>query len=225
MADISIQFHALPQELLPFVQQCVADFDLYIVAMRFFPFEAIEVRPDDLESVFSESSPYRELGFTLHKPTIPVKSNTDYVDKNPDSLRIDIQRTSKEGLRQTWLTARTDNVEALAVWRKIGKRLKEMTQAGVIAVNPDTGATALSRTFRYTAGAKALESSGVLMLPAAGGCILKLGVTEGGVTPGRTHLTFPTLRLLFEDFLQERDIQGRFVAFGPHTPLAWMPLQ
>jgi hypothetical protein len=43
--------------------------------------------------------------------------------------------------------------------------------------------------------------------------------------PGQTHLIFPTLRLLFEDFLQVRDIQGRFVTFGPHAPLAWMPLQ
>ena len=175
MADISIQFHALAEELLPFVKQCVTDFGLHVVAMRFFPFDAIEVKPDRLDAIFLESSPYRELGFTLHEPSLPVKSNTDYYDKNPDGLRIDIQRKSDKGLRQTWLTARTDNPEALSVWKKVAKRLRKMTQAGVLAINPDTGATALSRSFRYTAGAKAMELSGVKMLPAAGGCVLKLG--------------------------------------------------
>src|SRR5579884_464735 len=46
-----------------------------------------------------------------------------------------------------------------------------------------------------------------------------------GVFAGQTHLTFPILRLLFEDFLQESNIQGRFVTFGSHAPLAWVPLQ
>jgi hypothetical protein len=173
MADISIQCHALPEELLPFVKQCVADYSLHVVAMRFFPFEAIEVDRDRLDDIFSESSPYEELGFTLHPPALPAKSNTDFYDKNNDELRLDIQRTKKQGLRQTWLTCRTDSAEALAVWKKVAKRLKGMTQTGVIAVNPNTGASVASRSFRYTAGAKVLEQSGVPMLPAAGGCILK----------------------------------------------------
>jgi hypothetical protein len=175
MADISIQFHALPEELLPFVKQCVNDYALHVVAMRFFPFEAIEVSPDGIDDIFSEASRYRELAFTLHQPVLPVKSNTDFFDKNPGKLRLDIQRKSHHGLRQSWLACRTDNSEAFAVWKQVAKRLKKMTQTGVIVVNPDTGATVPSRSFRYTAGAKALELSGVTMLQAAGACILKFG--------------------------------------------------
>src|SRR5271156_548730 len=107
MADISIQFHALPEELLPFVKECIADFNLHVVAMRFFPFEAIEVKSHDLDAVFSDSSPYEELGLTLCEPSLPVKSNTNFYDKNPDLLRIDIRRTEEKGLEQTRIAART----------------------------------------------------------------------------------------------------------------------
>ena len=61
MADILTQFHALPEELLQFVKECVAEFKLHVVAMRFFPFDAIEINPDELEAVFSNSSPYEEI--------------------------------------------------------------------------------------------------------------------------------------------------------------------
>jgi hypothetical protein len=52
-----------------------------------------------------------------------------------------------------------------------------MTQTGVVAVNPSTGALASMPSFRFTRGAKALEGTGVPMLPAAGGCILKFGAS------------------------------------------------
>lgn len=43
--------------------------------------------------------------------------------------------------------------------------------------------------------------------------------------PGQTHLILSTLRLLFEDFLQKGDIQGRFVTLAPHALLAGMSLE
>ena len=44
-----------------------------------------------------------------------------------------------------------------------------MTRAGVIVMNPDTGASGWERTFRYTEGAKEIASAGVPMLPIGGG--------------------------------------------------------
>ena len=137
--------------------------------MRFFPFEAIEVSPDKLDEVFAETSPYRELVFTLKKPILPVKGNMDFLDKNPGALRLLVERKSKEGLRQSLLSARTDDPAVLSVWKKIAKRLKDMTQAGVVVINPKTGAWVHDRSFRYSPGAKALAASGVPMLPIAGG--------------------------------------------------------
>lgn len=175
MADISIQFHALPEELLPFARHCMADFGLHAVAMKFFPFEAVEVTSAELDNIFSERSPYRELAFTLDRPVLPVQSGMDFWDKNPDAMRLNIERPSQKGLRQTCLAARTEDTAALLVWRGIARRLKGVTAAGVAVTNPDTGVSVRERTFRYTPGAKALESRGVPMLPIAGGCAVNLG--------------------------------------------------
>ncbi len=173
MADINIQFHALPEELRRFAEQCVHDFDLHVVAMKYFPFEANEVPQDSLSSVFSTTALFRELAFTLERPVLPVVSNLDFYDKNSNKLRLDIQRPTKDGLRQTWLACRTNDTTALSVWKQIAKRLKKITKAGVIVVNPNSGCSAPCSSFRYTAGAKALECEGVRMLPAAGGNIIK----------------------------------------------------
>ena len=173
MADISIQFHALPEELLSFTREFMADFALYVVAMRFFPFEANIIPFGNLSDVFSPDSSSRELAFTLTQPVLPVNNNIDFYDKNPDSLRLDIERVTNNELRQTWLTCRTDNSVAFGVWRKIAKRLKSSTLSGVVVVDPNTGAAVSSRSFRYTTGAKGLALAGVTMRPTAGGCVVK----------------------------------------------------
>lgn len=173
MADIKIQFHALPEELLQFVGECIRDFNIHVVAMRFAPFEAKEISSETLGSVFSPTSPFRELALTVECPILPATSNTDFHDKNPTKLRLDIQRPTESGLRQTWLACRTDDEEALNVWKKVARRLKDITKTGVVVVNPDSGCSAPSSSFRYTSGAKALERAGVPMLPAAGGNILR----------------------------------------------------
>ena len=169
VAKISLQFHVTPEELWSLVRTAVSDFGLHVVAMKFFPFAAREVGSDGLEDVFAEGSPYSEVNLTIDKPVMPVADQLDFFDKNPDALTVKIKRVDKEGLRQSHLSATTDNAKSLAVWKQFAKRLKGMTKAGVTAINPDTGASVQVSSFRYSEGAKALASSGVPMLPIAGG--------------------------------------------------------
>ncbi len=169
MADISIQFHAVPDELLAFAKAIVADFGVHVVAMRFSPFEAIEVNPARLDEIVAEGSPYHQLGFTVNSPELPATGAMNFLDKNPGALRLTVERANKEGLRQSLLTARASDPAVLSIWEKVAKRLKEMTKAGVVVSNPDTGKSTQNRTHRYSAGAKALAASGVPMLPLAGG--------------------------------------------------------
>jgi hypothetical protein len=174
MADISIQFHALPEEQRDFVKQCVSDFGLHIIAITYSSYEAVEVDSAALTDVFLAASPVRELAFTLRQPNLPAKGNMEFWDKNPDVLRLQIGRRSEKGVEESHLSARTENAAALAVWKKIAKRLKAMTEKGALAVQPRTGATGPARGHRYTLGAKALEATGVPMLTITG-VILKLG--------------------------------------------------
>jgi hypothetical protein len=173
MTDVHVQFHALPQELLPLVTEWVAEFGLSAVAIRFFPFEVKAVALEELQEVFTDDSPYEEVVLTVGKPSLHASHQMDFADKNPSALHIGIKRLRLEGLRQTFLSARTDDPRALAIWKQSAKRLKKITRAGVVAANPDTGATSYNRTSRYTAGAESMASAGVAMLPIGGGVILR----------------------------------------------------
>lgn len=177
MGGILVDFHALPEEQLDFVKQCVSDFGLHLVAIRYTPYESVEFDAEQLDEAFAGSSPYDELAFSLKRPRLPARENLELADKNPDLLRLQIGRKSKKGLVESSLSARTDNPAALTVWKKISKRLKDMTEKGVLGVQPETGDTDAYPGHRYTRGAKALEESGVPMLTITG-IILKLGLNE-----------------------------------------------
>jgi hypothetical protein len=168
MADISVQFHALPEELLSFVRQIVVDFGLYVVALRFRPFDSSELSESQLDDCFSDKSPYKRLHFTVGKPVLPVAHELDFGDKNPDSLRLDIGTLGEDGLRESWLSARTENPAAIAMWKQIAKLLKSLTEQGATAINPKTGGIGPAKGHRFTEGAKRLEATGIQMLTITG---------------------------------------------------------
>lgn len=175
MADISIQFHALPKELLSFVQQIVADFALHIVTLRYRPFDVSELCGSQLDDYFSDDSPDKRLHFTLEGPVLSAAHELEFGDKNPDSLRLDIGSLGGDGLRESWLSARTENLTAIAIWKKIAKRLRDLTEQGATAVNPETGATGPAKGHRFTEGAKRLEATGTPMLTITG-IVMKPGL-------------------------------------------------
>lgn len=168
MADISIQFYALPEELQTLATEAVADFNLHVVAMRYPPFEAAEIGHEQLKRVFTESSSFHEIAFTLTPPALPANGRMEFIDKNPDQLSLQIGRQTKHGLEESCLSARTADSVALAAWRKIANRLKNRTKQGVTAINRESGVSASYKSIRYTQGAEALENAGVAMVPPQG---------------------------------------------------------
>ncbi len=173
MADISIQFHALPDEVIQFAKDVVRDFGLTLVAIKVRPFEIRRI--DNLESLrpVAEDLGFSRFIFLLGEPCLLAPNELAFIEMNPDCLRLDIGQKSKDSLRQSWLSARTEHVEAVALWRKISARLKKITHQGAIAINPDTGAKGFIGRFRYTTNAKIMCDGGMTMLPIAGSSILK----------------------------------------------------
>jgi hypothetical protein len=174
MGDISVQFHAAPDELMLFIEEVIRDFGAKAVVMRFRPFDVKEVRLEDFRRLLNNAPDYRRWAFLLGNPVLSVTNELEFADKNPDQLRLDVGRKSEKGLEQSWLSARTANCDALATWKKVANRLKKRTEQGVTAVNPKTGATGRMKSYRYTIGAKSLEAQGTAMLPIAGTSFLKL---------------------------------------------------
>ena len=173
MADISIQFHALPEELFFFVEEVIRDFRVNLVAMQLRPFKLKEVSATNIQNFFAKEPTFRRLAFLVGEPVLPSVHELDFANKNPDHLRLDVGMKTDRGLCQSWLSARTENHDAMAVWKKIAAHIKKTTKQGVTAVNPKTGATSNMKSFRYTAEAKALAEQGVPMLPIAGASLLR----------------------------------------------------
>lgn len=176
MADVSVQFHASLEELLEFSERIIAAYGLRAVALRHDrPFEAHEVYGDQLERCFREDSHYKRLHFTLGEPVLPATDELDFQDKNPDSLRLDIGTPGKTGVMESWLSARTANRAAIAVWNKVAKQLKSITVPGATAINPKTGAIGPAKWHRFTEGAKRLDAGGTPLISLTG-IILKPGL-------------------------------------------------
>jgi hypothetical protein len=172
MTDLSTQFHAVLDELMALVSTFVHENSIYITAIRFPPFRAFQVDKANVESLFLDNSIER-IALTLRPPTLPASGMNDFLDHNGDALILDIGRQSDAGLKESWLTARTNDANALRTWRTLAKRLRAMTKTGVVAVNPQTGATTRLREHRFSEGAKSLEAAGVPMLPVAGSARLR----------------------------------------------------
>ncbi|WP_406698140.1 hypothetical protein V5E97_04710 [Singulisphaera sp. Ch08] len=168
MADISINFHALPQELLSFLRQIAADFGLHIVALNYRPFDAHKVPHNQLDNYFTLDSPYRRFHLSLGEPVLPVKHELDFGDQNPNSLRLDVGTLNENGLEESWLSARTHSTTDIATWKKIARRLKGLTVEGATAFNPKTGLSGPSKKRRFTEGALKLVSAGTTMRSITG---------------------------------------------------------
>jgi hypothetical protein len=182
MPGISIQFHALPEELLALAKAWVSEFGLHVVAIKYPPYQATEVDSEALASIFAEGSPVRELVFTVSRPVLPAKGTVELGEKNPGGLRLMIGGRTTKGVGESHLMAGSDDI-----WKKIGKQLKDLTSLGVLVVHPETGETSPARGFRFTSGAKTLDANGVAMLSSTG---LRLTMIEHDGDKG-THSEKP----------------------------------
>jgi hypothetical protein len=178
MPDISIQFFATPDEIYQFVQEVIENYSVFVVAMRYQPFEARKVDIGELGRYLSPSSDFCRWAFLTENPILPVKHELDFGDQNPDHLRLEVGEFDGASLKESWLSCRTGNKAAFAVWKKIAKRLKEMTFAGITATHQRTGASAEYKSQRYSIGAKQMEDRGIVMLGPVGsrGPTVKLGL-------------------------------------------------
>jgi len=167
MADITLQFHALPEELLPLFRAFVEAEQWHSSAIVMQPFAARSLSVEDLAEAFADPRVWRVLA-TFAPPDLAATTMNNFLDRNPDALQLELGRKTATGLQESWLTGRTDNPERLAAFKRMRRKVEKMTRTGVTAVNPDTNASAPAKTRRFSEGAKALEQQGVPMYPIAG---------------------------------------------------------
>jgi hypothetical protein len=173
MKKIMIQFHATLEELVEYMNSVGSDFGLNTTMMILRPFTLKEVDGELSVDDLKHNGDVRII-FTKERPNINASSPNKFYDLNPGTVDLDIGQLTSESLKESALAFMSDDKDKMAVANKLASRLKKVTKAGAIAVNPDNGAEANARSHRYTEGAKAMYADGVKILPVAGNCFFKL---------------------------------------------------
>lgn len=173
MKKIMIQFHAELEELVGFINSSSSEFGLHLSVMILRPF-ALRGINGDLTIDDLEVDGDVRVFLSKEKFNIDSVSPNNFYDLNPGVVGVHIGRLSDQGLSESALAFMSDDEEKIAIANKLASRLKKITKAGAIAVNPLNGVEVAARSHRYTDGAKSLCDDGVKILPVAGNSFLKL---------------------------------------------------
>lgn len=169
------QFHAKPEELFLFIANLREELgcSLAIIGWQPFSLKIIDKSEEfDPNILKTDNLHYLRIALSINQLVL-AESEGRFYDLNPNFVTLDVGRLSPDGLEESALSFGSDDDEAIVFAKKAFFKLKKITSAGVVAVNPITQAEGRVRTHRYTPGAKELFESGVTM-KSLGGCIYKL---------------------------------------------------
>lgn len=172
MTDILIQFHAMPEETCRLVASVAIENTLHVAAVRYFPYRVSQVDPQSILSACQTGDFPDRLVLTVSPPDLNVTENLELYERNVGCLIIDNGALSNGELRESALSARSNDPTQLKMWRRISSRLKSMSSSGVFVINPTTRAYASSKNHRFTEGAAAFHRSGGILRPIGGNYIV-----------------------------------------------------
>lgn len=171
MSKLSLQFHAMPDEISTLSADLINDASVFTTKISGTPLGFTQLGKGEFVRVDPTT---RALAFTLSAPNLSAQSFNAFRSANPDALILSIGQIGDRGLAESWLSAMSENEAAMKRWRKTASRLRSETLTGAMAVNPRNGATALMKDHRFTVGVKKANLNGLLLLPAAGNSVVRL---------------------------------------------------
>lgn len=169
MGNISIGFHATPEEIYSFAYQMVEEYNLKVVASKISPqfeFRIIE------QSYFLENEAYLcSSRFIILCDQFTNELSNDYnsfLIQNIDNLIIQLGEITSEYMKESTIGTRCQDSEKLKIWKSIIKQLKKQMHQGVWAVNPNSESKSKCKNNYYSEGALIAYKSGVVMKAFAG---------------------------------------------------------
>lgn len=167
MPKISVQFHALPEEIIDYVKVWSKEFGLFIVIIELNPSFTVNLITDE-EYKNNELCNARRICLYLKNPDLNQRSYSEFLNKNPDCLSVAIGKYSENKLEESIIGTQTQNTESLKIWKKIVKKFNANTLSGAWVINPYNKAKAFYKEHRYTESAKKLFKEGVNIVPVDG---------------------------------------------------------
>lgn len=164
----SLSFHGTYSEVVGWVREWREQLDLNVVAEYFFPaYRAVQV--EDWPDADAD-----RISLHIYPVDLVVRSGLDFVDKNPNGFSIVVGQESAQGLRGSLVGATTDNREAMKVWRKLRRDVRDSLNSGAWRVSTINGARSRDESHLYTSGAKRLQDQGVPSLGASDWIVFEL---------------------------------------------------
>lgn len=173
MKKIMIQFHATLEDLVEYINSISSELGLFVTVMILRPFALRETDGALSVEELSIDGDIRII-LTAQKPSMDATSPNNFYDLNQGTIGLHIGKLTEQGLKESALAFMSDDKEKVAIANRVASKLKKLTKAGAIAVNPVNGVETNARSHRYTLGAKALYEEGIIMLPVVGNSFFKL---------------------------------------------------
>jgi hypothetical protein len=168
MAKLSSQFYAAPSENASFVRDVMASHPVKVGLVHKVPFSlervAVGARLADGSVAGADW-----VVFAIEEFDDSSRDVRGFRDAHPDALTLELGRLDESGLRESWLHAKSESAEAMAIWRRVARELRGRTYSGVVALDETSGEPGpMLPAWRCTEGARELFVKGVRILPVAG---------------------------------------------------------
>ncbi|MDI6102070.1 hypothetical protein QLQ12_25965 [Actinoplanes sp. NEAU-A12] len=167
--QVGLQFHACGPEAINMVASWAKEHDLAAALGRLFPDEQVAVRDGDFTAALA-IIPLPDFVMLSRRP-LHLGNDLRFrelAEANTGALILNLGRHTAEGIRESALGAITYDSADLELWRRLIARARRSMRSGAIITNQVTGASAETRSHRYTDEALQLQSTGVTMLATAG---------------------------------------------------------
>ena len=100
--------------------------------------------------------------------------------EHPNRLEINLPKLSANELRQATIGSVAEETSYLRLWKSVVRDIIAKTTTGMVGVNPQTNATRVYPSVRYTAASEALCRQGLLLRPFIGDMTFQIETPDRG---------------------------------------------
>ncbi|WP_405525496.1 hypothetical protein OG426_22860 [Streptomyces canus] len=163
---VTLQFHGGRREIYAMAWEWARELGMPLAEERFAPTYQVKLVGGGQESGATPECGDDVRRISLNPPPVDLNaaSSLEYAKKNPDSLFITLGGQSDAILRESVLSAMTDEVTLVAAWKKLRERARKSMLKGAWAENTMSGARSRAANHYYTAEAKSLADAGVTLM-------------------------------------------------------------
>jgi hypothetical protein len=163
---VTLQFHGSRREIYAMAWEWAKELGMLLAEERFAPTYQVKLVGGLQEPAASPecSDDVRRISLNPSPVDVNAASSLEYSKRNPDSLFITLGGQSDAILRESVLSAMTEEVTLAAAWKKLRERARKSMFKGAWAENTMSGARSRVANHYYTAEAKCLADAGVTLM-------------------------------------------------------------